>query len=57
MKKDETGKELQVSAIENGTVIDHIPGNSVFQVIKILSLNEVEDQVLFGNQPGKPENG
>ena len=48
MKKDETGKELQVSAIRNGTVIDHIPCESVFQVIKILSLNEVEDQVLFG---------
>jgi len=48
MKKDETGKELQVSAIENGTVIDHIPCESVFQVIKILNLNDVEDQVLFG---------
>ena len=48
MKKDATGKELQVSAIKNGTVIDHIPCESVFQVIKILGLNEIEDQVLFG---------
>jgi len=29
-------KELKVSAIENGTVIDHIPANAVFQVIKML---------------------
>jgi aspartate carbamoyltransferase regulatory subunit len=48
MKKAESGKELQVSAIENGTVIDHIPCTSVFQVIKILSLSEVEDQLLIG---------
>jgi len=48
MKRDENGKELKVSAIENGTVIDHIPPESVFQVIKILSLNDINDQVLFG---------
>ena len=48
MKKEESAKELKVTAIENGTVIDHIPCESVFQVIKILGLNEVDDQVLFG---------
>jgi aspartate carbamoyltransferase regulatory subunit len=48
MKKDETRKELKVSAIENGTVIDHIPAKSVFQVIRILNLAEVSDQILFG---------
>jgi aspartate carbamoyltransferase regulatory subunit len=48
MKKDETGKELKVSAIENGTVIDHIPSDNVFQVIRILNLNDAEDMVLFG---------
>ena len=26
-------KELQVSAIENGTVIDHIPADKLFDVI------------------------
>ncbi len=41
-------KELVVSAIENGTVIDHIPANRVFQVIKILNLDHIENQVLFG---------
>jgi aspartate carbamoyltransferase regulatory subunit len=42
-------KEFKVSAIENGTVIDHIPSKSVFQVIKILHLDEASDTVLFGN--------
>ena len=41
-------KEFKVSAIENGTVIDHIPPKSVFQVIKILHLEESGDMVLFG---------
>ncbi len=48
MKKDESRKELVVSAIENGTVIDHIPGKVLFQVVKILNLSEVTDQVTFG---------
>lgn len=41
-------KELVVSAIENGTVIDHIPADKLFQVIKILGLNECSNKVLFG---------
>ena len=41
-------KELQVSAIENGTVIDHIPTKSVFQVVKILGLENCKEQILFG---------
>jgi aspartate carbamoyltransferase regulatory subunit len=48
MDSNETRKELVVSAIENGTVIDHIPGQVVFQVVKILNLSEVSDQVTFG---------
>ena len=48
MDSNETRKELVVSAIENGTVIDHIPGKVVFQVVKILNLSEVGDQVTFG---------
>ena len=43
-----TNKEYKVSAIENGTVIDHIPPKSVFQVIKILHLEEYDEMVLFG---------
>lgn len=44
----EERKELKVSAIENGTVIDHIPTQSVFQVISILGLNNCDNQILFG---------
>jgi aspartate carbamoyltransferase regulatory subunit len=44
----EERKELKVSAIENGTVIDHIPTQSVFQVIHMLNLNVCEHQILFG---------
>ncbi|MFW5707239.1 MAG: aspartate carbamoyltransferase regulatory subunit [Bacteroidota bacterium] len=40
-------KELKVSAIENGTVIDHIPANAVFQVIKMLKLDVFDQMVLF----------
>lgn len=49
MENKETRKELQVSAIENGSVIDHIPVQGVFQVIKILNLDQGENMVLFGN--------
>ncbi len=44
----EKRKELKVSAIENGTVIDHIPSNAVFQVIRILKLEKFENMILFG---------
>lgn len=41
-------KELVVSAIENGTVIDHIPAKNLFKVIKILKLEQFENQITFG---------
>lgn len=45
---EKTRKELIVSAIENGTVIDHIPAKNVFQVVKILGLDHTDSQILFG---------
>ena len=42
-------KKLQVSAIKNGTVIDHIPANNLFKVINILNLDKVETQMTFGS--------
>lgn len=45
----ENKKEMVVSAIENGTVIDHIPTESVYQVIRILDLEGYKDEVLIGN--------
>ena len=41
-------KELKVQAIENGTVIDHIPARNVYQVMRMLNLDECEEQILFG---------
>lgn len=43
-----TEKKLQVSAIQNGTVIDHIPANKLFDVIDILGLNKINNQITFG---------
>lgn len=42
-------KQLSVSAIKEGTVIDHIPSGSLFKVISILKLDELETMVTFGN--------
>jgi len=41
-------QELKVSAIKNGTVIDHIPAKDLFKVIKILGLQHIENQITFG---------
>jgi len=41
-------KQLSVSAIKNGTVIDHIPANNLFTVINILGLEHIENQITFG---------
>jgi aspartate carbamoyltransferase regulatory subunit len=41
-------KELKVTAIENGTVIDHISHGKVLQVVKILGLENFEDQIYLG---------
>lgn len=41
-------KELIVSAIENGTVLDHLPADSVFTVVRILKLEELHEQITIG---------
>ena len=41
-------KQLSVSAIQNGTVIDHIPAKNLFKVIQILGLDENDNQITFG---------
>ncbi len=41
-------KTLSVSAIENGTVIDHIPAQNLFKVISILGLDKLDNQITFG---------
>jgi aspartate carbamoyltransferase regulatory subunit len=42
-------KHLKVSAIKDGTVIDHIPTKALFRVIRILKLEECDQMVTFGN--------
>ena len=51
----ETKKELVVPAIENGTVIDHIPTEVVYKVVHILGLEDYKDEGLIGTylQSGK----
>ncbi|MCF8221913.1 MAG: aspartate carbamoyltransferase regulatory subunit [Bacteroidales bacterium] len=44
----ETKKQLSVSAIENGTVIDHIPASNLFNVIQILGLDKIDNLITFG---------
>jgi len=41
-------KQLVVSAIKDGTVIDHIPARLLFNVINILGLANIENQITFG---------
>ncbi len=41
-------KELLVAAIENGTVIDHIPADKIFQVVNLLKLESVTSAVTIG---------
>ena len=41
-------KEFIVKAIDNGTVIDHIPSESVFNVIKTLKLDKSTNEIFFG---------
>ncbi|HNS17480.1 MAG TPA: aspartate carbamoyltransferase regulatory subunit [Bacteroidales bacterium] len=48
MENKSQRRELQVSAIEHGSVIDHIPASSLFQVLRILRLEGYTNQILFG---------
>jgi aspartate carbamoyltransferase regulatory subunit len=41
-------KQLSVSAIQNGTVIDHVPARTLFKVIHILRLDHIDNQITFG---------
>lgn len=46
--KDKKNLKLKVSAIKEGTVIDHIPAKNLFDVINILGLNRIDNQITFG---------
>ena len=47
-------KELLVTAIENGTVIDHIPADKTYDVANLLHLQDLDTPVTIGyNLPSK----
>ena len=42
-------KDLLVAALENGSVIDHIPCDRLFTIAKLLELEKSENPVTIGN--------
>ena len=42
-------KELQVAALKNGTVIDHIPSDKLFTVVSLLDLPHMDTNITIGN--------
>jgi aspartate carbamoyltransferase regulatory subunit len=42
-------KQLSVSAIKEGTVIDHIPAFVLFKVVSILNLDKLDTMITIGN--------
>lgn len=50
-------KELQVKALENGTVIDHIPSDKLFKVVSLLKLDGLKDQITIGNNLSSKQMG
>ena len=45
MKKE----ELQVAALQNGTVIDHIPTDKLFTIVNLLGLQNSDSKITIGN--------
>lgn len=45
---DENKKELQVAALKNGTVIDHIPSGKLFTVVSLLRLETMDSNITIG---------
>lgn len=42
-------KDLLVAALQNGSVIDHIPTDKLFTITKLLELDKYEEPVTIGN--------
>ncbi len=41
-------QEMQVAALENGTVIDHIPSEKLFEVVSLLHIEQMDSNVTIG---------
>ena len=46
---NENKKELEVAALENGTVIDHIPSGQLFKAVSLLGLDKLDKSITIGN--------
>lgn len=44
----EKKQELQVAALKNGTVIDHIPSEYLFTVVSLLGLEKMKNNITIG---------
>lgn len=44
----EKKQELQVAALRNGTVIDHIPSDKLFTVVALLGLEHMNNNITIG---------
>jgi len=45
----EEKKQLEVAALRNGTVIDHIPPHALFQAVRLLGLENIDKSITIGN--------
>ena len=45
---NQNNQELQVAALKNGTVIDHIPSNRLFTVVSLLGLEHMDNNITIG---------
>ena len=50
-------KQLSVSAIKEGTVIDHIPATALFKVVTLLNLDKLDTMITIGNSLGSNKLG
>jgi aspartate carbamoyltransferase regulatory subunit len=41
-------RELQIAALQNGTVIDHIPSDQLFKVVSLLGIEKLRTPVTIG---------
>ena len=44
----ENKQELQVAALKNGTVIDHIPSEKLFTVVQLLGVEQMTSNITIG---------
>lgn len=40
-------KELQIKALKNGIVIDHIPTDKLFSIVELLNLKEYQENIII----------